>query len=513
MSLDDHITTTLPGGGEVESGEQSGNNSSRCLSFDGNQDAKAVNYGGIARGAINMSNVYLANSLIHLACKASGGFDEAGLQCVNPGLNIYGMKPAALISNIAVAASILSALMMPLFGAIIDYTPHRKWVGIGTAATLTIVTGVQIGTVDSTWFAMAILQAIIFMVYQIQVMALFAYYPEIARDSGESAMNSYASTWSASQFSAQAGVNLIVIVIAYTGRIGTVHTAMVCQGLTMLFCIVYLTWCWYLMPTRPRRHILPKGQSLIYAGFRQNYSTFKKIWKNYKTGLRWFLISTIFGESSASAVGTTAVIFLNGNIKLSALQIGIFFEVSLLGVVFGTKSGAFVTRYTNPCVSLGLSELGLALAVVIGAWAVQGVETKELTYIWGLTIGFFLGWFYPAENLFFSMVVPKDQEAELSGFFGYSSQILGWLPPLVFTIMIESDINMAWALTVIASIFGISIFFLCLCGPWEKIVEEAQLAVTDFTPENESKGDDAGDENDGEGKNLDNTEPEKVDPC
>jgi hypothetical protein len=46
-----------------------------------------------------------------------------------------------------------------------------------------------------------------------------------------------------------------------------------------------------------------------------------------------------------------------------------------------------------------LSELGFGLATAIGAWAVQGVETKELTYLWGFSIGIFLGWFYPCESV------------------------------------------------------------------------------------------------------------------
>jgi hypothetical protein len=113
-----------------------------------------------------------------------------------------------------------------------------------------------------------------------------------------------------------------------------------------------------------------------------------------------------------------------------------------------TKVGAVVTRYTGPLVSLQLSELGLGVTIAIGAWAVRDVAIKELTYMWGFSIGIFLGWFYPVENMyvnlsrstvliaellltwlltpaasfllsfnsFFSLAVPKHQEAELAGF-------------------------------------------------------------------------------------------------
>jgi len=40
--------------------------------------------------------------------------------------------------------------------------------------------------------------------------------------------------------------------------------------------------------------------------------------------------------------------------------------------------------------------------------------------------------------------------------------------------MVQNNVNMKWALTVVASIFIVSIFFLCLCGSWPEILEEAK---------------------------------------
>lgn len=56
-----------------------------------------------------------------------------------------------------------------------------------------------------------------------------------------------------------------------------------------------------------------------------------------------------------------------------------------------------------------------------------------------------IGWFYPIELNLFSALMPKGQEAELAGFFLYCTQILGWLPPLVFTLFNENpDISISW---------------------------------------------------------------------
>ena len=128
--------------------ENTGSKRCACLSLDKNPQARGANFNGFARGSLNMSNVYLANSFILLACKEAGGANEAGTVCINPSVEIYGLKPASFISNIAVAASILAAFIMPPLGAVVDFTPHRKTVGILMSVLLAVISGIQIGTVD-----------------------------------------------------------------------------------------------------------------------------------------------------------------------------------------------------------------------------------------------------------------------------------------------------------------------------------------------------------------------------
>ncbi len=142
--------------GEEEGGLGSGTgrissirpNGCGCMSLNKHPEAQGVNYNGIARGAISMSNVYLGNSMILLACKAAGGANDEGTQCVNPNTSIYGMRPAALISNVALVASLLAAFVMPPMGAIVDFTPHRKLVGIILAVLLAVISAIQIATVE-----------------------------------------------------------------------------------------------------------------------------------------------------------------------------------------------------------------------------------------------------------------------------------------------------------------------------------------------------------------------------
>jgi len=144
---------------------------------------------GIGLGPSIMSNIFLSASLIFLASEEAGCLNETGDEVLEDcDKKIYGFKPASLISNIAVISGVLSALFMPIAGAIIDYSPYRKQVGVITAVLMMMIETAQIGTVSRTWFAMSILLAVSGVLYQVETLATRAYLPETACTIGESAM-------------------------------------------------------------------------------------------------------------------------------------------------------------------------------------------------------------------------------------------------------------------------------------------------------------------------------------
>jgi MFS-type transporter involved in bile tolerance (Atg22 family) len=98
------------------------------------------------------------------------------------------MLPASLVANIAILSGVLSALLMPIAGAMVDYTPYRRRLGCVSAFLMILIQAIQIGTVSQTWFPMSILQGLAGFLYQVQVLATYAYLPDIARSVGESTM-------------------------------------------------------------------------------------------------------------------------------------------------------------------------------------------------------------------------------------------------------------------------------------------------------------------------------------
>ena len=113
----------------------------------------------------------------------------------------------------------------------------------------------------------------------------------------------------------------------------------------------------------------------------------------------------------------------------------------------------------------------LFIVLMIGALVLE-VVPSYCSYIWGFFVGLGLGWFYPTENLFFSMCLPKGQEAELAGFFVYCSQILSWLPPLIFTLLVEVNVSQKYGVIVVSTFFLVAVgLLMCTCS-WDEIVEE-----------------------------------------
>lgn len=168
-------------------------------------------------------------------------------------------------------------------------------------------------------------------------------------------------------------------------------------------------------------------------------------------------------------------VYLVGVLEFSSQEVGLFFLVTLVSTLPGSFLGSWVTGKTNPNVSYRLSMLCLAIVANVGAFFLDGVKSKPLSFLWGASVGIFLGWFYPTENLYFSIVVPKSQAGELSGFYVYCTQILGWLPPLFFSILVENDYNQKWGILAITGFHSVAIGILCLQRPW-KDVENANTS-------------------------------------
>ena len=142
-----------------------------------------------------MAVLFLSTSFIYLASDQVGcvalneeiGEDEIVEDC---DAKVYGaFSPASLITNVATISGVLVAVFLPVIGAIIDYTPHRWTVGVVSAILLVLTELAQVFTNSNTWFAMAVIEAISGLFFEVQLITAMAYLPEVAKTVEERSMN------------------------------------------------------------------------------------------------------------------------------------------------------------------------------------------------------------------------------------------------------------------------------------------------------------------------------------
>lgn len=462
---------------------------SKSLSFyDGHKDAEGYSMLGAGRGAISMANLFLNQSLLTLAYEAAGC--ELGEQCQN---KVYGFYPSSWISNIPVIAGVTSAVLMPFFGAVVDHTDYRRGIGIFTAAFLTVVQAVQIYTVLDTWFVMTFFQALAIVLYFTQLVAIYAYLPEIGRDVGENVMAGFTGKFQGVQFGVQFLFLVIIAVVTFFTGFGAVTIAQISQGLVTLACLVFfgLGWGKYIQKRKARR-IVPEGSNMFKEAIKNNWATIKSMQKTYKKGMRWFFLAITFSQAAAQTAVSVANIYLTDTLKMGTLEIIGFFASVLLVSLLGCPLGAWVSRKTNAKVSYQIGMIYFFLAISVGALVLEMLPFY-CVFIWGAFVGIAFGWFYATEPLFFSMILPEGQEAELAGFYMNCSTILMWLPPLFFTLIIEANIAQKYAVIITVSFFLLAVLLLMCGGSWEEMLEEAKVAIPEAASNAASK-----DEEDGE---------------
>lgn len=448
------------------------------LDFQGVQSAKAWCYCAIARGAFLTAYLWIAASFQYLASEDAGCVDEEGKLIPDCSGKVYGIRPDSILTLITTLTGILSALLMPVTGAIVDYTTYRKRVGIMSAAAMTLIQTLCAFTFSQTWFPMAILTAFGGFLNEVQFVSYSSYLPEIARTVGEGVMTKFVSSFFISQMLSQL-VYMITTIAVSVFIPNPVMLAHITQAINAVWIGTFFYIGWKVMPSVPAKHTLPPGRNLVIVGFEQNWKTFQMVNKHYTKGLRYFFLSALMGDNALTNASAIAISFFGRALQMNATSIGTVILAVLFFTIPGAKISTFVCAKTNPVTSMKLALLLFFVTTAAASFVLQSKDQKNLSYVFTSCWGISIGWFFPTENLLFSMLVPKNYETELSGFFAYSTQIIGWAPPLLYTYLNEAGYAPGWGLLSLNIWVILGIGPLFFYADWDECVAEAKKEINE----------------------------------
>ena len=475
---------------------------------DDNKEAKAVALDHIPGGATTIaSTVYLASALIQLANEAAGCETEPlepGAKLPDCENRVYGIKPSSILSVYIVVLGLTASFFMPLIGALLDTSYQRRFVGRVTAALITLITFIQSFVSSKFWFPVALLQFLVAVLLSIHLCVVYAYIPELTDD--KLLLAKYNA-----RISVAYNATIVVFLVGMT--LGTtffgvsgdnIKSARIAMAAVFVCQVVFYGYSWAMLfgPRHGPKSLdnsignnqthgnnnnnnnnYNKKGGIIFRGFKQVKTTLQKIFRE-RSEIKWFLLSRSFTQAAVISLGAATITFLTDHLKFSSMDIGVTILIMLACAIPGNKLSIIITqKLKNPLVSLRLCFFVWMTLVVLMALILSKPGQKRRVFsiavIWGLV----LGWKEPTEKSLFCDLIPKGHEAEMMGLYIFASHIFTWLPPLIFTVMNESGVDMRIGLGSLAGYFVLGLVCLMLMGSYEHAVastlaDEKQECIT-----------------------------------
>lgn len=358
--------------------------------YNGNKEALGWALDGMGRAVQFIgAGAFLGTALIRIAKEAAGCATEAPEgETVIPECNekVYGIKPSSLLTTYTMIVGVASGCMLPLMGAIVDYTPYRLRVGRISSFLFTVLIIPTIFLNEDNFFAIAIVQVIISFTGWVQTAMTFAYLPELTDN--ELLMNDYTKSFTMTSFGAMVAYLAVVIgAVQITGQSDNdVLTNSVAMSIAFTINVILLSYAWgVLFGPRSQLHHLPSGASLWTAGFVQIYHTGKDIAKNYRA-LKWFYISISMSEGALQALATIAITYMADQLQFTSQESGTAIGCMLLGSVPGALLANLTTKRLDPTRSSLAALVLLTITTAVFAGFLKGpdqiLETYAVAFVW-----------------------------------------------------------------------------------------------------------------------------------
>lgn len=326
--------------------------------------------------------------------------------------------------SISVAVQVF---LLPVLGAIADYSHLRKRMMILFALSGSIATILLFFTTAQTYLLGALLFIIANMSFGASIVFYNAYLPSIASQDQRDAVSSrgYALGY------AGGGILLLLnlMLFQFSDRIG------IDQGLAVRISLASAGVWWLLFSQITFRSLharhpvrqIPPGETLFTVGFKQLGNTFSQI-RRFPETVR-FLIGYLIYNDGIQTVIVIATLFGSQELKMQSSDL----ILVILMVQVVAFAGAFLFGWLA-------NRTGAKRAVVItlvvwtGVVFYAAVALRSVAEFWVLSavVALVLGGSQALSRSLFSDMIPEGREAEFFSFYEISDRFTSIFGPLIF---------------------------------------------------------------------------------
>ena len=327
---------------------------------------------------------------------------------------------------------ILQVFLLPLLGAIADYT-HQKKLLLGFFAFIGAAATIGLFFLHGANYELGGLLLIISNVACGASMVIYnSYLNDIAEENERDQVSSNGYAFGYIGGGILLAINLVLIMNASVLGISNgmaIRISLASAGVWWAgFTIIPLL---KLKQTKSINY-LPQGQHFLFFGFKSLMKTINDSAKYPKTML--FIIAYLFFNDGVQAVIVVSSQFGREALGLDYSTLAIIILIVQFVAYFGAKFFAHVAAKYNNKIALVIS---LVIWVAIIFYTYSFLSTTLEFYIIGCVIGLVLGGTQALSRSLYSLLIPTGQEAEYFSLYEVSERGTSWIGPLVFGLSLQ----------------------------------------------------------------------------
>jgi UMF1 family MFS transporter len=414
-----------------------------------------------------VGTVFLAPYVANLAADAAkaeflakNGFAWDTLATPSPLLvNFFGVPvaPDSFMGYCISISVLLQVFVLPILGAIADYSHMRKrmmqfFATIGALATI-----LMFFVVGSIWWLGGLLFIVANLAFGAAVVFYNAYLPDIASEDQRDRVSSFG--WAMGYLGDGILLALNLAFFIFHEKLGVptglaIRINLASAGVWWLGWS-FLTWA-RLHPRRARRP-LPARETYFSVGFKQLGKTIQEI-RHFPETLKYLLAYLFYNDGIQTVIAMSSTFaaapLVRGGLELDTstltMVILIVQFVAFFGALFWGRLAGWVGAKQSIIISLVIWS-GVVTYAYLG---MQGdSRVMEFTLL-GVVIAIVLGGSQAISRSLFAQMIPAGKEAEYYSFYEISDRGTSWIGPVLFAVVNQ------WMGSLRPALFSLIVLFV-----------------------------------------------------
>ncbi|WP_243057614.1 MFS transporter [Nocardioides sp. SR21] len=401
--------------------------------------------------------VLFAPYLTAVAEKAACGRatdEDAGFKCTQD-LHVLGLDVSAgsLVFYLVTASTILSALVLPIVGAVADRSAHKPrllggfaWAGSLMAAAMFLVAG-------SNWQLGAALLVLATLCLGASLVVYDALLVEVAEPDDRDRVSSRGWALGYLGGGLLLAANFVLLTVMSDNTELAVRISLLSAGIWWaVFTIIPVRG----IRSRPPVNPVAERGGLLQSSFGQLWRTLKDL-RRYPVTLT-FLVAYLFYNDGIQTVIYAASVYGEKELGFEKSTVLLAFLVVQFVGIGGALLFGRVAKVRG-AYRVILAGLFIWLVVVVGGWLVPN-ENLALFLLLAVAIGVVLGGTQALSRSFYSQLIPRGREAEYFSLYQACERGTSWIGTLVFGLVHQWTDSYRPALLALMLLFVIGIVFL-----------------------------------------------------